>query len=280
MRVVFVGDVDQLPSVGPGRVLKDIIDSGTVPTVRLKTVFRQAAGSDIVMNAHAVNGGRMPRIGNAPGTDFWFVRREKREDICDAVIELVCNRLPKRFGQDDIQVLCPMRRAHDVIASTELNKALQEKINPGGDSIGHEGRKFRAGDRVMQVRNNYDKGVFNGDIGKVSLVDTEKKTVEVDFDDTKAVYEFGELDELDLAYACTIHKSQGSEYPAVVIPLHRSQYVMLRRNLLYTGITRAKKFCVLVGTEEAIRTACGREDTTTRWSLLKDRLSSAGAIVA
>ncbi len=274
-RVVLVGDMDQLPSVGPGSVLRDIILSGAVPTVRLTRIFRQAQGSAIVMNAHAVNNGHMPVMDNRRGTNFWFNERRESADVADTVIKLM-KEVPERMGFDrkNIQVLCPMRRTGDPIGSTELNARLQQELNPDGKAMTAEGKEFREGDRVMQIRNNYDKEVYNGDIGTVCEVDPVNKTVAVYFDgdDKYVFYEKKDIPDLELAYACTIHKSQGSEYDVVIMPIHRSQYIMLKRNLLYTGITRAKKFVFIVGTKDAVGTAVSREDTSTRYSRLKEIL--------
>ena len=273
MRVVLVGDVDQLPSVGPGSVLRDAIDSGMVPTVRLRKIFRQAQNSDIVMNAHAINEGKLPHMQNRKGTDFWMVKRDSQEEISATIDYLVSTHLPKMgFRRDDIQVLCPMRKDSDPIGASRLNALLQEKLNPVGDALTYGNLTFRCGDRVMQIRNDYDKNVFNGDVGRIVRVDVEEGKIHVDYAGQEVVYEKKELDELDLAYATTVHKSQGSEYPVVVMPVHRSQWVMLVRNLLYTGVTRAKRLCVLVGTTEAVAMAVGREDTTKRCSLLKNWL--------
>ncbi len=279
MRVVIVGDVDQLPSVGAGCVLKDIIDSKCVPVTHLKEIYRQAQGSDIIMNAHAVNMGRTPEIRNAGNTDFWFFSAPEKEKVADLVVDLVHNRIPKKFGYpaEDIQVLSPMKREYDPIGSTRLNRRLQEVINPDGEKIATKGEtEFRIGDRIMQTKNDYDKGVFNGDLGVITAKSDEsdeKKTLLVaDFDGEKVNLSRSDLQNIDLAYACTVHKSQGSEYPVVILTVHDSQYVMLKRNLLYTGITRARKQCIIVGTRRAIAIACQNEDTKKRYTTLKDRL--------
>ena len=281
MRVVIVGDVDQLPSVGAGCVLRDLIDSGCVPVTHLTEIYRQARGSDIIMNAHAVNTGQLPRITNNGNTDFWFFQAQEKETVADLVVDLVENRVPKKFGYKatDIHVLSPMKREYDSIGSIRLNRRLQEVINPNGEKIASRGEtEFRIGDRIMQTKNDYDKGIFNGDLGTITAKadesDEEKTLIVADFDGETVGLSRGDLQNIDLAYACTVHKSQGSEYPVVIIPVHESQYIMLRRNLLYTGITRAKKQCILVGTRRAIAMACQNEDTRKRYTRLKERLLS------
>lgn len=281
MCVVIVGDMDQLPSVGAGCVLRDIIDSRCVPTTRLTEIYRQAQGSDIIMNAHAVNAGSFPRIVNSGDTDFWFFGAQEKEKISDLVVELVSKKIPSKFGYsgDDVQVLTPMKRDFDPIGSIRLNQRLQAVINPTGEKIATKGEtEYRVGDRIMQVKNDYDKGIFNGDLGvitaKMDESDEEKTLLTAEFDGVTINMTRSDLQNIELAYACTIHKSQGSEYPVVVIPMHESQYIMLRRNLLYTGITRAKRQCIIVGTRKAISIACATEDTRKRYTKLKDRLQS------
>lgn len=275
MRLVFVGDIDQLPSVGAGNVLRDMIDSEKIPVIRLTRIFRQAQSSRIVMNAHSINQGRFPDISNGRQTDFFFLKNDDAESVAAAIVDLVRNRLPKAYGlaAKDIQVLTPMQRG--VAGATNLNMMLQEAVNPNRTGLNRGGFSFRAGDRVMQVRNNYDKNVFNGDLGHIVDVNMEDRTVSVDFDDGIASYEASELDELTLAYATTIHKSQGSEYPIVVIPVLMSHYVMLQRNLIYTGITRAKKICVLIGSVKALSRAIGNMAVLKRNTKLKERLNPA-----
>jgi len=255
--LLLVGDVDQLPSVGPGQVLADIIDSGAVPVVRLTEVFRQAAASRIVRNAHRINQGLMPEISAADGSDFYFIDAADPEEGVRKVLAIVSERIPKRFGLDgirDIQVLCPMNRSG--LGARSLNIELQTALNPPGESrIERFGWTFCPGDKVMQVENNYDKEVYNGDLGIVSRIDAEQGELAVDFDGREISYGFGELDELVLAYATTIHKSQGSEYPAVVIPIMMQHYTMLQRKLLYTGVTRGKRLVVLVGQRKALAIA-------------------------
>ena len=277
MRLILVGDIDQLPSVGAGNVLRDIIDSGAVPVIRLTRIFRQAQSSRIVTNAHRINQGIFPDISNGRQSDFFFIKDEDPEQAARDIVNIVKNRIPKAYGYstNDIQVLAPMQRS--VVGATNLNIALQEAINPVGDSLSRGGFKYRRGDRVMQIRNNYDKDVFNGDIGMVEHVDMEERTLTVSFDGNSVEYEDSELDELTLAYATTIHKSQGSEYPVVVMPLLMTHFVMLQRNLVYTGITRAKKICIIVGTTKALAYAIRNMVVLKRNTRLKERLHSSNA---
>ena len=278
--LLFVGDVDQLPSVGPGCVLRDIIESHAIPVVRLTEVFRQAAQSAIVTNAHRINRGLTPVFPDArsekESSDFYFVKAEEPEKGLARVVRLVTESIPRRFGLDpmeDIQVLSPMQRGE--LGARNLNMVLQEALNPSAPGVTRFGWTFRVGDRVMQLVNDYDKDVFNGDIGRVTGLDTQEQELRVRFDDREVVYDFGELDELTLAYAATVHKSQGSEYPAVVVPIHTQHYVMLQRNLLYTAVTRAKKLAVLVGTPQAIAIAVKRVSSRHRVTTLKERLAEA-----
>jgi exodeoxyribonuclease V alpha subunit len=277
--VVLVGDVDQLPSVGPGTVLADLIGSRVLPVTRLTEIFRQAGQSAIVRAAHAVNHGEVPQSASAeqPG-DFYFIDAETPAAVLQKIIMLVRERIPSRFGLDplrDVQVLTPMNRTG--LGARNLNTCLQDVLNPAGgkDEVKHSGWSFRRGDKVMQTVNNYKKECFNGDIGRISKIDTEEREVTVVFDGREVVYDFNELDELLPAYATTIHKSQGSEYPAVVIPLHTQHFVMLQRNLLYTAITRGKKLVVLVGTRKALELAVRRQDTARRCTGLERRLRTA-----
>ena len=273
MRVVFVGDIDQLPSVGAGNVLRDLIDSKKIPVIRLTRIFRQAQTSRIVMSAHAINQGRFPDISNGKETDFFFIQQEDAEKAAEDIVNLVKNRLPKAYSQktSQIQVLTPMQRG--VVGAANLNMALQNALNPSPTALNRGGYSFRQGDRVMQLRNNYDKEVFNGDLGYIESVDTEERTLMVNFEDRLVEYEASELDELTLAYATTIHKSQGSEYPIVVMPVLMTHYVMLQRNLIYTGITRAKKICVLIGSKKALSFAIRNMSVLKRNSKLKERLN-------
>lgn len=279
--LILVGDVDQLPSVGPGQVLADVIESGAVPVARLTEVFRQAAKSQIVTNAHKVNSGDIPNLNVKKGeeTDFYFVEAHDPDDAVTKIIEIVKNRLPKRFGFDssqDIQVLCPMNRGG--IGARSLNVELQKVLNPPTDEVFVErfGFTYRVGDKVMQTDNDYDKEVFNGDVGYVRNIEPDLQEMTIEFDGRPVEYQYGELDEVALAYAVSIHKSQGSEYPAVVIPVMMQHYMMLRRNLLYTGITRGKRMTVLVGQKKAIGMAVKGRVETRRWSKLGDWLSPVG----
>jgi exodeoxyribonuclease V alpha subunit len=273
--LLLVGDVDQLPSVGPGQVLADIIESSAVPVVCLTEVFRQAAASRIVTNAHRINQGLMPELHADDGnSDFYFVDAVDPDEGVRKVLAIVSERIPRRFGLDrvrDIQVLCPMNRGG--VGARSLNIELQTALNPPGESrIERFGWTFCPGDKVMQVENNYDKEVYNGDLGIVSRIDAEASELAVDFDDREVVYTFSELDELVLAYATTIHKSQGSEYPAVVIPIMMQHYTMLQRKLLYTGVTRGKRLVVLVGQRKALAIAVKGAQTRRRWSKLREWL--------
>jgi len=273
MRLIMVGDVDQLPSVGPGNVLFDIIASTAVPVIRLQTIFRQAMQSRIVTNAHKINVGIFPDISNGASSDFFFIQEEDPEKVSKTVVDLVRQRLPARYGfkTDSIQVLTPMRRG--VVGSVALNQKLQEALNDSGQCLTRGGYKFSSGDKVMQIKNDYDKGVFNGDIGVIVSVDLQERTLTVDYSGKIVNYEVSELDEITLAYAVTIHKSQGSEYPAVVIPLLMNHYVMLERNLLYTAVTRAKKLCVIIGTKKALGFAVSHMKAGTRNTLLRKRIN-------
>ncbi len=276
--VILVGDVDQLPSVGPGTVLADLISSGVVPVVRLTEIFRQAAESRIVAAAYAVNQGRMPELTTPEGLgDFYFIESAEPEAIQDLIVRLVKERIPRRFGFDpiaDIQVLTPMNRSP--LGSRNLNQVLQAALNPGdgGPEIQRFGWTFRLGDRVIQTVNDYQRDVFNGDLGLVEKINRIDQAITVNFDGRPVEYDFGDLDELSLAYVLSIHKSQGSEYPCVVIPVHTQHYIMLQRNLLYTAVTRGKRLVVLVGTKKALALAVRRQDTARRYTALKKRLQA------
>src|ERR1700674_11285 len=278
--LLIVGDIDQLPSVGPGQVLADVISSGAVPMVRLTEVFRQAAQSRIITSAHRINQGSIPDL-SPPGTesDFYFVQAEDPETAVGRIIELVKTRIPRRFGLDpirDIQVLCPMNRGG--VGARSLNIELQAALNPAGDNkVERFGWTFAPGDKVMQIENDYDKEVYNGDIGYIDGVDADAGEIVATFDGRSVTYGFGELDTLVPAYAATIHKSQGSEYPAVIIPTLTQHYAMLQRNLLYTGVTRAKRLVVLVGQKKAIATAVHGVTGRHRWSRLRDWLAADGS---
>lgn len=275
MRLILVGDVDQLPSVGAGNVLRDVMDSGRFPVIRLTRIFRQAASSRIILNAHRINAGQAPDISGGKNADFFFVHRQEAEEAAAEIVELVKNKLPRYYHVESaqIQVLTPMQRGAAGAAS--LNLALQEALNPHGEGLRRSGYLFRAGDKVMQIRNNYDKDVYNGDIGIVESVNLTDRTLTVDFDRRKVAYEAMELDELTHAYATTIHKAQGSEYPIVVMPVLMNHFVMLQRNLIYTGITRAKKILVMVGSRKALAYAVKNVTVTGRNTMLRERLSAA-----
>ena len=272
MRLILVGDIDQLPSVGAGNVLRDIIDSGRFPVIRLTKIFRQAQESRIIMNAHRINEGKLPDISNGRAADFFFLQQEDPEQAAAEIVGLVKNRLPRSYGVSPsaIQVLTPMQRG--VVGATNLNLVLQEALNPSGEGLRRSGFVFRPKDRVMQIKNNYDKEVFNGDIGLIEAVDLTNRTLTVGFDARIVEYDVTELDELVHAYATTIHKAQGSEYPVVVMPVLMNHYVMLQRNLIYTGITRAKRLLVMVGTKKALSYAVGNVTVTKRNTMLRERL--------
>jgi len=275
--LLIVGDIDQLPSVGPGQVLADIISSQVVPVVRLTEVFRQAAKSRIITTAHKINQGVIPDLTKIDDTsDFYFIKADDPETAIGRIVELVKERIPKRFGLDpirDIQVLCPMNRGG--IGARSLNVSLQNVLNPASDrKVERFGWIFAPKDKVMQIENDYDKEIYNGDIGYIEDVNAEAAELIVNFDGRLVVYGFGELDTLVPAYATTIHKSQGSEYPAVVIPVLMQHYMMLQRNLLYTGVTRGKKLVVFVGQKKAIAIAVRNASSRRRWSKLNEWLSS------
>ena len=289
MRLIMVGDIDQLPSVGAGNVFRDIIESGAFPVVKLTRIFRQAQTSRIIMNAHRINEGKMPDISNGKKSDFFFMENEDAESSVPQIVELVKEKLSGYYkvNPTDIQVLTPMQRG--VVGATNLNLALQEALNPTEEEIFMRGRGkvkmpkpclrrsgfvFRPDDKVMQIKNNYDKEVFNGDIGIITSVDENDRTLKVNFDNRIIEYDVTELDELVHAYATTIHKAQGSEYPIVVMPVMMNHYIMLQRNLIYTGITRAKKVLVIVGTKKALSYAVRNVTVTKRNTLLKERLQA------
>lgn len=269
-RAIFIGDIDQLPSVGPGNVLKNIIESERVAVIQLKKIFRQAAGSMIISNAHRINAGEFPDLTYNPRGDFQFIEAENPEDVVKIIVDLVSTRLTKshRFHKfDDIQVLSPMKRG--LIGSENLNAVLQQQLNPSPTPLFRFGRCFHVGDKVMQIRNNYEKEVYNGDVGKIMEIDLTEQTLKVIFDGKFVAYDFIEIDELILAYAVSIHKYQGSECPCVIIPVHTSHFKMLFRNLLYTGLTRGKKRVIFVGTKKALAIAIRNEEVLKRHTGLK-----------
>ncbi len=275
-RLIIVGDADQLPSVGPGNVLRDLLASGRVPAVKLDTVFRQQERSWIVHNAHLVNTGRFFELPaeNQP-SDFYFIEEDEPDRVIERAVELIANRIPRRFGLNpmkDVQLLTPMRRFQ--LGAENLNAVLQEALNPGGLCVSRFGRNYRTGDRVMQLRNNYDKDVFNGDIGAICEIEPDQQGLKVDFDGRKVEYGLSELDELSLAYACSIHKAQGHEHPAVVILLTTQHYRMLQRNLLYTAMTRGRKLVCLIGSKKAVAIGIRNNHTIKRKTGLAQRLAS------
>lgn len=281
--LILVGDVDQLPSVGPGMVLQHVIASGVVPVVRLKEVFRQSRDSRIITTAHEVNSGKAPAAvaGSVPDSDFYFLEREDPEQISGVMSRLIQERIPRRLGIDairDIQVLCPMHRGS--LGAREVNRRLQDLLNParpGREEVEKFGWKFRVGDKVIQMENNYDKNVFNGDMGRIEMVDPLDKGVAIRFESQKVIYDFNELDQLAPGYAISVHKSQGSEFPVVVIPLAMQQYLLLQRNLIYTGITRGKKLVVVIGQSRALQAAVRNNKQERRYSGLLSRLRGGAA---
>lgn len=271
-RLIFVGDINQLPSIGPGNVLKEMIESQTMPTTILKEIFRQAKGSNIITNAHRINQGRFPEIQSNNESDFHFHRAETPNEALEIIHNLVCKELPQKFHFDPfngIQVLTPMKKG--IIGTENLNATLKEALNPSLDPLNYRGTLFSENDKVMQIRNNYQKEVFNGDIGRISKIDKEEQEVLITFGKKEVPYSFLELDEIVLAYACSVHKFQGSESPCVVIPVHTTHYVMLFKNLIYTAITRGKKLVVVVGTPKALSIAISNDKIKTRYTGLKHK---------
>ena len=276
---ILVGDVNQLPSVGAGNVLNDIIASAVVPVVTLDKIFRQAKTSQIVVNAHKINQGRVPSVSanqaTDPQTDFYFIEQEDPEKVLEIILELSKNRIPQRFGfdpADEIQVLTPMHRG--VVGAGNLNHQLQAVLNPGEGGITRGDRTYRVNDKVMQIRNNYDKDVFNGDIGRITAIAWESREVLISIDGRAVVYDFSDLDEIVPAYAVSVHKSQGSEYPAVIIPIVTQHYILLQRNLIYTAVTRGKALVVIVGSRKAMTIGVNNNKTRQRYTRLCHRLSS------
>jgi exodeoxyribonuclease V alpha subunit len=276
MALLLVGDVDQLPSVGPGQVLADVIDSGRVPVVRLTEIHRQSADSRIVLAAHAINAGQMPAFNHAGQGDCFFIEAEDAERALQRLLQVVSERIPRRFHLHpvrDVQVLCPMNRG--ALGAHALNQALQRLLNPhGAPVIERFGQRFAVGDKVMQIENDYDKEIYNGDLGVVRAIAVEEETMSVEFDGRLVTFDFGELDRVVLAYATTVHKAQGSEYAAVVIPVTTQHYPMLQRHLLYTGVTRGKRLVVLVGQSKALAIAVRGAQARRRWSQLRALLSA------
>jgi exodeoxyribonuclease V alpha subunit len=271
---ILVGDVNQLPSVGAGNVLKDIISSGVVPVVELNEIFRQAKESQIIVNAHKINNGIIPSLdSNQQDTDFYFIQKEDPEDVLRIILELAKDRVPNKFGFDafdDIQILTPLHKG--VVGATNLNVELQKTLNPGEDGVIRGNKNFRVNDKVMQIKNNYDKDIFNGDIGIISRINQEEQVVIITFDGRPVEYDYADLDEIVLAYAVSVHKSQGSEYPAVIIPMVTQHYILLQRNLIYTAVTRGRKLVVMVGTKKALAIGVKNNKTEKRYTYLRQRL--------
>ena len=273
--VILVGDVNQLPSVGAGNVLNDIIASGAISVVELNEIFRQARESRIIVNAHKINSGILPTFeDDVPGNDFYFIHQEDPEKVLEIILELTKERIPKRFGLDpvdDIQVLTPMHKG--LVGAGNLNAELQKSLNPFQEEITRGNRNFRINDKVMQIRNNYDKEVFNGDIGRITRIQPDEDEITVMFDGREVPYAFYELDELVLAYAVSVHKSQGSEYPAVVVPVLTQHYMLLQRNLIYTAVTRGRDLVVMIGTRKALAIGVNNDKTKKRFSNLRYRMT-------
>lgn len=274
-QIIFVGDVDQLPSVGPGNVLRDLIESKRIQTAQLDVIYRQDAQSQIVLNAHRINRGEFPLIDNVPGNNFFFKTEHETEHIPDAIVDLCKRRLPQEYNidpLDDIQILTPMYKGE--CGANNLNRVLQETLNPSGSEIQKGERLFRIGDKIMQIRNNYDKDIFNGDIGRITGIDIAEQIVQLQFQNRILIYDFTELDEITHAYAISVHRSQGSEYPCVILPIVTQQFIMLQRNLLYTAITRARELCILIGTKKALAIAVKNARIQDRYTTLKQRLEN------
>jgi len=268
--VIMVGDINQLPSVGAGNVLREIIDSGKIQIIELNEIFRQAEGSNIILNAHRVNRGLMPELDNRNAqTDFYFIEQDTPERVLNIITELVTRRIPDRFGFDifkDIQVISPMHKG--TVGTENLNKTLQDAVNPSRSKLAKGYKNFRINDKVMQTKNNYDKEVYNGDTGRIIDIDPEAQKVKILFDRKEADYEYIEMDELTLAYAISVHKSQGSEYPAVILPLLTQHYILLQRNLIYTAITRGKKLVVVTGSRKAVEMGIKNDRISKRYTNL------------
>jgi exodeoxyribonuclease V alpha subunit len=274
---IFVGDVNQLPSVGPGNVLNDMIACGSVAVVELNEIFRQARTSRIVVNAHKINEGKLPAFDQAelfdPNNDFYFIEQDDAQKVLEIILELVRRRIPQRFdvdALDDIQVLTPMHKG--LVGAANLNEQLQSILNPGNGGVSRGDRTFRVNDKVMQIRNNYDKTVFNGDIGRITAIRPEERRVAVSFDNRAVIYDFSELDEMVLAYAVSVHKSQGSEYPVVILPILTQHYILLQRNLIYTAVTRGRNLVVMVGSRRALAIGVNNNETQQRFTRLRYRL--------
>lgn len=276
--LILVGDANQLPSVGPGNVLGDVISSGVVRVIELNEIFRQSAESEIICNAHLINHGKLPNLEHNPDrmSDFYFIPRDDPDEAADFIVDLIKYHIPRRFGFDavnEIQLLTPMHKG--AVGAASMNSRLQAALNPNAVEIKRGDRSFRLHDKVMQIRNNYDKDIYNGDMGRIVYLDSHERKISVDFDGVTLPYEYEELDEIIPAYAISIHKSQGSEYPAVVIPLTMQHYILLQRNLIYTGVTRGKKLVVLVGERKALEIAIANNKTSKRFTRLAQRLAAS-----
>jgi exodeoxyribonuclease V alpha subunit len=279
--LILVGDVNQLPSVGAGNVLKDIIASGKMQIVELNEIFRQAKESLIIVNAHKINNGLLPsfKFSGQKQDDFYFIEQEDPEEVLRIILELTKERIPRRFGFDpvnDIQVLTPMHKG--IVGAGNLNVELQKTLNPGENGIIKGGWKFKLNDKVMQVKNNYDKEVFNGDIGRITRIDPDNQEITISFDERDIPYNYTDLDEIVLAYAVSVHKSQGSEYPAVVMPILTQHYILLQRNLVYTAVTRGRELVVMVGTMKALAIGVKNDKTQKRYTYLMHRLGGSGKL--
>ncbi|PIU29159.1 MAG: ATP-dependent RecD-like DNA helicase, partial [Candidatus Hydromicrobium americanum] len=271
--VIFVGDVDQLPAVGPGNVLSDIISSGIVPVIELKNIYRQEGESLIIHNAHKVRDGQFPYIGKPKNNDFFFIEKEEPEEVVDLILNLLTQRIPKSFNYNplyDVQVLVPTNKG--IVGVNNLNSRIQDILNFNSQKVLRGSVQYRLNDKVMQLKNNYEKDVYNGDIGFINGIDMEMEEITVNFDGRNVDYSFFELDEISLSYAISIHKSQGSEFKCVIIPLLTSHYMLLQRNLLYTAITRASELAVIVGSKKAIGMAVNRNIVEKRYTGLKELL--------
>ncbi len=272
-RVIFLGDVNQLPSVGPGNVLKDMIHSCRIVTVTLNEIFRQARGSKIITNAHKINEGKFPDTSNHKNSDFFFIKKEDTEEIMQSILELVTKRLPDHYGFDpfnDIQVLTPMKKGP--LGTERLNYNLQSALTTSNAPLFASGKRFHLHDKVMQIKNNYTKEVFNGDIGRIVGIDSSEQEVIVSYEGKKVIYDFSELDEITHAYAVSVHKYQGSECPCIIMPVHTTHFVLLHRNLLYTGVTRGKKLVILIGTPKALHIAINNDEVKERFTGLKEAI--------
>ena len=279
--LILIGDIDQLPSVGPGNLLRDLIDSDIIPVIRLTHIFRQKEKSLIVVNAHRVNMGEYPILKGKKDRDFYFIKEEDSQKAAEKIVNLCTRRLPNSYPINpirDIQILTPMYKGD--IGADNLNQLMRNALNPGSKSIKYGNQKYKINDKVMQIRNNYDKEVFNGDIGNIKEINYEEQTVNVLFYNRIVEYDFSELNELVLAYAITVHKSQGSEYPVVIIPMLTQHFLLLQRNLLYTAITRAKRLVIIIGMNKALCIAIKNNKTVKRNTFLKERLKKLKTMVA